>query len=247
MNACFIVPVYNHGVTLVPLARRLAEFKIPVIVVDDGSGNDTKNYIDKARNECAFITLITLKKNSGKGAAVSAGLSKADEIGLTHALQIDADAQHDTESVQLFFDEAEKHPASLICGAPRFDASVPAPRLKGREISNIWARIVTLNPGIVDVLCGFRVYPVGESVKVIKRYHLDKRMGFDADILARLYLSGTPLLFLPVNVTYPPGGISHFRLVRDNIRISIVFAKLFFYMIFHIRHLIKLRKRNRCA
>jgi predicted LPLAT superfamily acyltransferase len=56
-------------------------------------------------------------------------------------------------------------------------------------------------------------------------------MGFDPDILVRLSWAGVPLLFYPVKVKYPKDGISHFRMVRDNIRISCVLARLFRGMI----------------
>jgi hypothetical protein len=63
-------------------------------------------------------------------------------------------------------------------------------------------------------------------------------MGFDVDILVRLYWKRIPLRFYPVRVTYPEDGISHFRPVRDNIRISLVFTRLCIGMIIRLPVLI---------
>jgi hypothetical protein len=63
-------------------------------------------------------------------------------------------------------------------------------------------------------------------------------MGVDIELLVRLSWMGLPLIFHPVPVVYPPGGISHFRLVRDNIRISLVFFRLFWGMLFRLPVLI---------
>jgi hypothetical protein len=51
-------------------------------------------------------------------------------------------------------------------------------------------------------------------------------MEFDAEILVRAHWAGLPLRFVPTAVTYPAEGISHFRLVRDNLRISLMHSRL---------------------
>ena len=51
-------------------------------------------------------------------------------------------------------------------------------------------------------------------------------MGFDSEILVRLIWAGVPVIYKNVRVTYPVGGKSNFRVVRDNIHISFMFARL---------------------
>ena len=67
---------------------------------------------------------------------------------------------------------------------------------------------------------------------------------FDIDILVKLYWSGVPVISSPVKVTYPEGGISNFRMVHDNIEISMVHTSLFFGMLVRLPKLLALRKRN---
>jgi glycosyltransferase involved in cell wall biosynthesis len=227
----FIIPVYRHGKTACPLAEKLAAVG-QVILVDDGNNEETKALLEKCAAETAGIFLVRLEKNSGKGAALAKGFEKAKELGLTHALQIDADGQHDVERVRFFLEESARHHDMVICGYPEFDETAPKGRVTGRKISNFWASVVTLSTELKDVLCGFRVYPIDASLRITKNPFLDRRMGIDAEILVRLYWKKVYPLFFPIKVNYPPDGISNFRLVRDNIRISLMFTRLCVGMLF---------------
>ncbi|MDR2069559.1 MAG: glycosyltransferase family 2 protein [Spirochaetaceae bacterium] len=246
MRQGYLIPVYNHGKTTGPLVEKLLKARdLPVILVDDGSDGETKAYLADTAGTFPSVVLVALDKNRGKGAALCAGIDRARELGLTHLLQIDADGQHDPGQAAFFMEESAKHPEAAICGFPVFDDSAPVSRVKGRIIANVWTRITTLSPNIPDAMCGFRVYPVEPLWRLSRRHRLDPRMGIDIEILVRLVWLGVPLFFHPVPVVYPPDGISHFRLVQDNIRISLVFFRLFWGMIFRLPVLIYRRFRAR--
>jgi len=231
MKQGFLIPVYKHGASACSLAERLADFGLPVIMVDDGNDSETQALLAKYAAGTPGVAPVRLEKNSGKGGAVTAGLKKAAELGLTHVLQIDADGQHDEEKIAFFLEESARHPDMLICGYPEFDATAPKGRVTGRKISNFWAAVVTLSGELKDVLCGFRVYPVDASLRITRCLFLDKRMGFDPEIMVRLYWNGVFPLYHPIKVIYPEGGVSNFHIVRDNIRISWTFTRLFAGMI----------------
>ncbi|GHU65358.1 hypothetical protein FACS189447_04140 [Spirochaetia bacterium] len=238
MRQGFIIPIYNHGKTVGPIAEKLSVFGLPIILIDDGSDNTTKALLDETVAAFPLAVLVTLEKNRGKGAAVSAGINKAHELGLSHVLQIDADGQHDIDRAGFFLEQSAAHPEAAICGYPVFDDSIPQIRKKGKIIANTWVRIVTLSADIVDSMCGFRVYPVEPVWRILRRHHFDQRMGFDIDILVRMNWANIPLLFFSLRVSYPPDGISHFHYVRDNVRISWTFTRLFFGMILRLPILI---------
>ena len=80
-------------------------------------------------------------------------------------------------------------------------------------------------------MCGFRLYPVERTCRVLSRARIGLRMTFDIEILVRLSWKGVALRFLPIAVIYPEGGVSNFRMVRDNAAISAMHAKLFFGML----------------
>jgi glycosyltransferase involved in cell wall biosynthesis len=226
MKQGIVIPVYNHGRALGKVVEALAPLGIPIIIVDDGSDAETKACLKKIHAEFQLTVPAALEKNSGKGRAFRAGIEKAREMGLSHVLQIDADGQHDPERARFFLAQSAARPAALICSYPEYDHTVPASRRHGRKIANTWAKIVTLSPDIVESLLGFRVYPVEPVYRLYLRRGIDSRMGFDIDILVRLYWEHIPVVFYPVRVSYPADGISHFRLVRDNIRISWVYTRL---------------------
>jgi len=247
MRQGFIIPVYKHGKTACSLAGRLAVFGLPIIIVDDGNEEEARALLAECAAKTPRVTLVSLKKNTGKGNAVSQGLVKAAELGLTHVLQIDADEQHDEGKIAFFLKESENNPDKIICGCPEFDKTAPKSRVKGRKVSNFWAAIVTLSTDLKDVLCGFRVYPVDAALRITRNIFLDKRMAFDAEILARLYWNKVYPLFYPVKVNYPPGGVSNFRLVRDNIRISWMFTRLVTGMILRLPVLIVRKIKHRAC
>ena len=221
-----IIPVYNHGGAVGAVVAQLRPLGIPIIIVDDGSDDATRAALEKICADCELAVPVRLEKNCGKGRAFYAGVARARELGLTHVLQIDADGQHDAGRARFFLAESAARPGALICAYPEYDASVPASRKHGRKIANTWAKIVTLSPAIIEAMLGFRVYPVEPVWRLYQHAHIDSRMGFDIDILVRLCWKNIPLVFHPVRVSYPADGISHFRLVRDNIRISWVYTKL---------------------
>jgi len=241
----FIIPVYRHGKTACKLAEKLAAAGLPIIMVDDGNDAQTKLLLEECAAKLHVVSLVRLEKNSGKGAAVIKGFQKAKELGLTHALQIDADGQHDDGRVNFFLEESAKHPSMIICGYPEFDETAPKSRVQGRKISNFWACVVTLSTELKDVLCGFRVYPVDASLRITKHPFLDRRMGFDAEILVRLYWNKVYPLFYPIKVNYPVDGISNFRVVRDNIRISLMFTRLCVGMLFRLPLLLIRKTRGK--
>jgi glycosyltransferase involved in cell wall biosynthesis len=221
-----IIPVYNHGTAVGAVVEKLSTLGIPIIMVDDGSDSETKSCLEKIYASFPLTVPVTLQKNSGKGRAFFEGLKKAEELGLTHVLQIDADGQHDTGRARFFLEESTAHPEALICSYPEYDDSAPTIRRKGRVVANTWAKIVTLSADIKESMLGFRVYPVAPTLNLCCHSYVDFRMGFDIEILVRLVWKKVPLIFHPVRVTYPIGGISHFRPVRDNMRISWVYTRL---------------------
>jgi glycosyltransferase involved in cell wall biosynthesis len=226
MKQGILIPVYRHGKTACPLAERLALMGLPVIMVDDGNDQETQALLAECAARTRGIVPVRLEKNAGKGGAFIKGLEKAAELGLTHVLQIDADGQHDDAAAAFFLEQAAKYPDRIICGLPAFDETAPHSRVIGRKISTFWAAIVTLSTELKDTHCGFRVYPVEETLRITKNIFLDRRMGFDTEILVRLYWRKVYPVFFPIKVRYPAGGISNFRVVRDNIRISWVFTRL---------------------
>jgi outer membrane lipoprotein-sorting protein len=126
-----------------------------------------------------------------------------------------------------FLELAKKSPNALIMGQPVYDSSAPKSRLVGRKITNFWVMIETLNCNMPDTMCGFRVYPIDAVNKILSSVRF-KRMGFDIEIVVKLYRAGVKIITTDTNVIYPESGVSHFRVWRDNFYISLMHAYLCF-------------------
>lgn len=230
-SPCVLIPCYNHGTGMARVLASLQPFGLPCIVVDDGSEDYTRDELTHLAAKDKNLTLIRLPTNSGKGAAVIRGLQAAAEAGFSHAVQVDADGQHAIEDIPKLLALAEQHPDALISGQPIYDDSVPRSRLYGRWITHVWVWIETLSLQLKDSMCGFRVYPVAPTLQLAQRVALGQRMDFDTEVMVRLYWQGNTSYFVPTRVTYPLDGLSHFDVVKDNCRISLMHTRLFFGML----------------
>ncbi|WP_318504274.1 glycosyltransferase family 2 protein [Photobacterium leiognathi] len=237
-NPCFLIPCYNHGATVPAVIDALTSYGFPIIIVDDGSELATRKILSEQAKR-PNITVVTLPKNQGKGGAVIAGIKQADRLGFSHALQIDADGQHDLAALPKLLEESQAHPEALISGQPIYDDSVPKSRLYGRYATHIWVWIETLSFNIKDSMCGFRSYPIRSIINVINHNKLGLRMDFDTEIMVRFYWDNGDIRFIDTKVIYPEDGISHFDALWDNVKISWMHTKLFFGMLPRIPKLIK--------
>ncbi|CAB5697364.1 N-glycosyltransferase [Aeromonas hydrophila] len=226
MNPCLLIPCYNHAGPLAAVLARLAEFELPCLLVDDGSEPVAAAALDALAAQHPWVSLLRHPHNQGKGGAVMTGLRRAHELGFSHALQVDADGQHDLTDLPALLAEARQHPEALVSGRPLYDDSVPKGRLYGRYITHVWVWIETLSFAIKDSMCGFRVYPLASTCALLERVALGRRMDFDTEVMVRLHWAGVPMRFVPTRVIYPVDGRSHFRLFRDNLDISWMHTRL---------------------
>lgn len=227
---CAVIPVYNHEQAVPAVVDDLLRAGLPCVLVDDASDAGCAQVLARLAEQ-RDVFLVTLPVNQGKGGAVMAGLREAARLGFSHALQVDADGQHDLGDVQTFLEHSRHTPQALVCGYPQYDASVPKGRLYARYLTHVWVWINSLSLQIPDSMCGFRVYPLPATLALIDNVRLGKRMDFDPEILVRLAWRNQPMRWLPTRVHYPQDGLSHFRLVHDNALISKMHAKLFFGML----------------
>jgi len=225
-----LIPVYNHGQTLPAVLAEVRRFGLNCLLVDDGSDMPCCQVVELLAQQ-EGVTRLRLARNSGKGAAVSLGLLAAFAKGYSHVLQIDADGQHDLSVIPEFLSASKQAPKALIGGVPIYGQDAPKSRLHGRWIMRIWVWINSLSKQIPDAMCGFRVYPLGSTVRLLHNVWLGERMEFDPEILIRLSWQGVPMRWLPLKVDYPQSGVSHFRLWRDNALISAMHTRLFFGML----------------
>jgi glycosyltransferase involved in cell wall biosynthesis len=199
--------VYNHEHAVPAVAANLRAHGLPVVLVDDGSSESCRLALERLSAETGD-PLVRLPVNGGKGAAVIAGLRRALELGFTHALQVDADGQHDLRDVPKFLAAAGAEPDAVICGRPVFDESIPKVRFISRYITHVLVWLQTLSVSRVrDSMCGFRLYPLRTVLEVVDRDGVGRRMDFDVELLVKLVWRGRTLRWIDTRVSYPTDGI----------------------------------------
>jgi glycosyltransferase involved in cell wall biosynthesis len=228
---CVLIPTYNNPMTIRSVVEQAKGYLSDVIVIDDGSAAP-------GREACAELARAGLarvhhcEKNGGKGAAVKVGFAWAEQLGFTHAVQVDGDGQHDLGQIPSFLALAQLHPEALILGMPVYDHTLNKGRYVARLVTRFWNYLEVQGPTIGDSMCGFRVYPLAAAIAAGTR---GNRMDFDIEIPVRMVWQGVRVINASVGVRYltsEEGGISHYQTFRDTARISWTHTKLMVELIF---------------
>ena len=219
-----VIPSYNSGPALRATVQAVRAAWAPVWVVVDGSADGSEAGLDGLEG----VRVIRRAQNGGKGTAVLDGLHLAAAAGFTHALVMDADGQHPAAAIASFMAASRARPDAMVLGVPLFGPDAPALRVRGRRISNWWARLET-GGAIGDSLFGFRVYPIIPLLRIMRRSVWMRRFDFDPEAAVRLSWAGVPAINLPAPVRYlrpEEGGVSHFRYGRDNLLLTAMHIRL---------------------
>jgi glycosyltransferase involved in cell wall biosynthesis len=225
VNPCLLIPIYDHGSTIGPVVAALARFGLPCLIVDDGSAAPTRAVLDDLEEQHPWLQVHHRKTNGGRGAALKTGYRVAATRGFSHAIQLDADGQHDPDDVPHFLERIRQNPSAVVLGVPVFDASVPKARLYGRQFSRALVWLFTLSRSIPDPLCGYRAIPLAATLRALDAREGGDHMEFDPEILVRLYWAGVPVETVSTRVVYPEGGLSHFDVLWDDLRLAGVYVR----------------------
>jgi glycosyltransferase involved in cell wall biosynthesis len=216
-----VIPVFNHGKQIRNVVEKALRIGPPVIVVDDGSTDDTPQILAATSG----ITVIHHKENRGKGASLLAGLTEASRIA-EWAVSIDADGQHDPADISSLIKAIPEGQRPLVIGKRlgMESENVPWTSLWGRRFSNFWVW-ASCGRWFSDSQSGFRAYPLPEILQFRSRA---RRYQFEVEILVLAVWSGLPLLEVPVSVRYGPGEerVSHFKPWMDFWRNTRTFSRL---------------------
>lgn len=219
VRAVVVIPVYNHAGGVARVLSRTARLNIEIVVVDDGSTDETPRVLaDWCRaNPGERAVVLTHRVNRGKAAALQTGFKHAGALGATHAVTIDADGQLDPEDIPRLLEEATRHPQALILGQ-RPDRVDGCPRrcAIGRGYASL-AVLAQTGIRLGDTQCGLRVYPL-ELLRAIRCRA--GRYAFEAEAITRAAWAGYEVRAMPVNCRYFSAAerVSHWKPWRDSVR-----------------------------
>lgn len=230
LKVCVIIPTYNNASTLAGVIEDVAGYSNHIIVVNDGSTDNTAEIILRFPS----VQFISYSKNVGKGWALRQAFKYATDKGYHYSITIDSDGQHFAKDIPLFIDKIETIPNSIIIGARNMgQASVPGGSSFGNKFSNFWFKVET-GVNCPDTQSGYRLYPL---LPLNKIHFITRKYEFEIEVLVRAAWKGIKVESVPVTVYYAPKNerVSHFRPFKDFFRISILNTVLVFISFLYIR------------
>lgn len=236
-KCCVVVPTYNNAGTLTSVIKGILEYTDNLIVINDGSTDDTSDILD----DFPGITCVEFNSNQGKGSALRKGFETALQLDYEYAITIDSDGQHLPSDLPLFLNAIEEDPGALIVGARNMSQEgIPGKSSFGHKFSNFWYRVET-GIKLPDTQSGYRLYPI-KALSGIRFY--TRKFEFEIEVLVRAAWKGIPVKSIPVQVYYAPAEerVSHFRPFTDFFRVSILntilvlLAFLYFLPVMYFRN-----------
>ena len=195
-----LIPAYEEGPRIGAVVEAAGRH-LPVVVVDDGSADDTA---DRARD--AGATVIRQAPNAGKGAALRAGFRHALAAGAPAVVTLDADGQHDPAEIPAFLDRFGERRAELIIGQ-RDLASMPPVRRLSNTIGGV-TLAAALGRSVPDNQSGYRL--IGRTLMRALLDSEESGFEFEVEMIARCLALGLPLDSVPIRTIYA-GEPSHIR------------------------------------
>lgn len=222
-KVCVILPTYNNAGTIEQVLNDLLSYTSQIIVVNDGSTDQTKSLLTKYTN----IAVFHIDVNKGKGTALRYAFKQAFQKGYEYAITIDSDGQHFAKDLVHFLDalETETNTNTIIIGSRNMtQANVPGTSSFGNKFSNFWFKLET-GIEVPDTQSGYRLYPLKSIAKL---FLFTWRYEFEVEVIVKAAWNFVKVICIPIEVYYPPAEerITHFRKGPDFTRISFLNAYL---------------------
>ncbi len=212
--ALALIPAWNEAVRIAPVVEA-TRAHLPVLVVDDGSRDETS-----AVAESAGATVVRHPQNRGKGAALMTGFAWALEHGYEAVITLDADCQHDPDEIPKFLAAYEAGAGDLIIGRRDF-AQMPFPRNYTNHIFGSRLLSWALKTRIYDSQSGYRLY----GRRLLENLDL-AATGFEWEVEVIIQaVCGQPqqsrgmrIGWVEIRTIYGVGEVSYFHPLKDSAR-----------------------------
>ncbi len=217
-----LIPAFNAAKSVGDVVRASKELVPDVVVINDGSRDETA-----AVARAAGAEVVDHPQNRGKGAGLKTGFAYAIKNGYDLVVTLDADGQHLPREIPKFLESRKETKADLIIGgrAHLFGEMLPRRRLANRF--SAWTIAKASKTGITDSQSGFRLYSANLLRNV--RLHTD---GFDleSEVIVRAGVGGFKVITIPIDLGFVNGiSTSHYKPLKDTLRIAwtVTRARLF--------------------
>lgn len=218
-NYAVVIPAYNEAATIHDIVGRALKICNIVIVVDDGSTDNTSAALADLN-----ATLIKHTQNRGKAASLLDGIHAAISMGVDYIVTLDGDGQHHPEDINRLLHGLNDHPNSIIIGSRLANkAAIPAKRYYANKTANFWLSWAT-GYLIEDSQSGFRVYPSD----LFNGLSISTKHGFvfESEILIKAAKRNVYSYPVPIEAIYSVNARpSHFHGIKDITLITLMVTK----------------------
>ena len=216
------IPALNEEATIAKVVVRAFHHAYSVLVVDDGSNDDTGLIAERLG-----ATVIRHDRNMGKGAALRACLDWARRVGADALVTLDADGQHNPDEIPNLINPILKGEADVVVGSRKILSEAPFYRHAGGRLLD---RLTGVKVGgrFVDAQSGFRAYSKAALDRVTATEY---GMGVDSEILMRVRDAGLRIAEVPASVSYRGEDLSTHNPIYH--ALDVLFSVLKFMSIRH--------------
>ena len=215
MRVAVVIPAFNEAAMIAEVVRGALRHAQTVIVVDDGSADDTV-----AQLADLAVTVIENGTNLGKASSMARGFAAALAQSVDAVITLDADGQHRPEDIPRLIAAANAYPGDIVIAA-RLRGRDRMPRLRrfGNWQADFWIAWAAGYP-IRDTQCGYRLYPAALLERLKVRSGRANSFVFESEVLIEAARLGCYARCISIDTIYgqSPRG-SHYRAAADTMRI----------------------------
>jgi glycosyltransferase involved in cell wall biosynthesis len=198
MKTFLVIPLHNEEKQIGKVLKDLFDIDLQIVVVDDGSKDNSQSIINNLQLKHKDITLLSHKVNLGKGAAMKTGADYAFQHGADSIVFMDADGQHNVKDIYKFLEKLNTGKYDLVFGSRNLNYGVPLVRYMGNKIASLVIRFL-FGIYVSDPICGFRAI----TEKAYQKIRWESTgYGVETEILARVGKNKLKFTEVPVETIY---------------------------------------------
>ena len=196
MKIFIVIPFYNEEKHIADVVKGVLKYKLPTVLVDDGSTDSSNRKLQNFKNQ--RIQILKHRINLGKGAAMKTGAEFAFANGADAVIFMDGDDQHNPNDIEKFLKALTQDKKEVVFGVRSFGKDAPLIRFLGNKFASILINIL-FGLYVSDVLCGFKAI----TKKAFKSIYWESAgYGVETEITARIGKEKLSFCEVPVDTIY---------------------------------------------
>lgn len=202
MKICIVIPAYNEAAVIIGTIKEIKNAGYEnIVVVDDGSGDDTFQKAESVSGVAAFRHKI----NRGKGAATKTGIEAAKLLGADIIVTMDGDGQHDPKDIANLIYPITKGGCDVVLGSRLMNPEgMPWYKIWQNKFGNLITWYL-YGLWVTDSQSGLRAY----SKKAAERINtFGDRYEYDSEVIREIYYNKLKYQEIPIQVRYTEYSMS---------------------------------------